>query len=98
METYEINAAIKYSYYAYKDIWEANRLTALVIAQVNSKKRLKAEDIVQFPWEEKSNDTKITREEIEQLRTEAQKFINGGGFSNQADTEKSIVSEQSKLE
>lgn len=98
MEAYEINAAIRYGYYAYKDIWEANRLTALVVAQVNSKKRLKAEDIIQFPWEEQSRDTMITREEIEQLRTEAKEFINGGGFSNQADAEKPAISEQSKSE
>lgn len=89
-----MNAALKYSYYANKDTWEANRLTAYVIAQTYSKKKLRAEDIIAFPWEEKSKETAITREEIENLRKEAQEFINGGGFSNKADTEKSTVSEQ----
>ncbi len=66
-----MNAALKYSYYANKDMWEANRLTAYVIAQTNSKKKLRAEDIIAFPWEKKSKETAITREEIENLRKEA---------------------------
>ena len=46
MQMYEAQVAIKYGYYAYKDIWEANRLTAYIMAQVNSKRRLKLSDIV----------------------------------------------------
>lgn len=77
IETYELNAAMKYSYYAVKDGWEQARLVAYIVAQSNSTKRLKMSDIVDFYWEKEYNieDTKITKEDIERLKAQAQQYL-----------------------
>ena len=72
---YEVRAAMRYSYYANKDSWEANRLIAYMVAQVNSKKRLQLQDIVRFPWEEVQGDTSISKEDIERLRIKAENYL-----------------------
>ncbi len=77
MEWYEINAAMKYSHYAIKDGWEQARLVTYMIAQVNSKHRMKVEDIVTFPWEQEKDDdvdTSISKEEIERLKAQAEAY------------------------
>lgn len=77
MELYEAQVALKYGYYASKDTWEANRLVAYIIAQVNSKKRLKIEDIIKFPWEnediEKVQST--SKADLERLRKKAENYL-----------------------
>jgi len=77
METYEVNSALKYSYYAQKDNWEQARLIAYIVAQSNSTRHLKMEDIVKFHWEEdgEQNDTKITKEDIELLKKQAEQYL-----------------------
>jgi len=79
MEWYEVNAIMKYQYYTYKDGWEQARLIAYMVAQVNSKRTLKMDDILPLPWEkdeaEPEHITSITKEEIEQLKAEAQKYL-----------------------
>lgn len=77
MQMYEVQVAMKYGYYANKDVWEANRLTAYIMAQVNSKRKLKVADIVTFPWEDKeeASDTKISKEDIERLRKQAETYL-----------------------
>lgn len=78
MQWYEINAAMKYQYYSIKDGWEQARLIAYMVAQVNSKHTLKMEEILQFPWEKEDDEpakTSITKEEIEQLEREAEKYL-----------------------
>ena len=65
-------------YYANKDVWEANRLTAYITAQVNSKRKLKVTDLVTFPWEEESaseSDNRITKEDIERLQKQAENYL-----------------------
>ncbi len=76
MEWYEINAALKYQHYNFKENWEQARMIAYVVAQVNSKKRLKIEDIIKFPWDKDLNatDTIITKEDIERLNKMAQAY------------------------
>lgn len=77
MEWYEINAALQYQYYSYKENWEQARLITYMIAQVNSKKHLKLEEIIKFPWDNESHDskdTKITKEDIERLNKMAEAF------------------------
>lgn len=78
MEWYEINAAMKYQYYSIKEGWEQARLIAYMVAQVNSKRTLKMEEILQFPWEKEDADkssTSITKEEIEKLKAEASEYL-----------------------
>ena len=42
---------MKYNYYAHKDSWEQTRLLAYITAQVNSTKKIKLSDILDFYWE-----------------------------------------------
>jgi hypothetical protein len=79
METYEINAILKYGYYREMDGWEQARLNAYMTAQVNSKKRLKFDDICKFYWEEEEEKEKhtktISEEDIKRLRNKAQNYL-----------------------
>lgn len=76
MRFYEIEAAMKYSYYAGKDGWEQTRLIAYLIAQTNSTKTLKLTDIMKFHWEE-VGDTAISNADIERLRKKAETYNKG---------------------
>lgn len=76
MEFYEVNALMKYEYYAHKDAWEQARLIAYMVAQVNTKKELKFSDITQFYWEQDSKgDTSIKKADIERLKNKAQQYL-----------------------
>jgi hypothetical protein len=79
METYEINAILKYGYYREMDGWEQARFNAYMTAQVNSKKRLKFDDICKFYWEEEEEKEKhtktISEEDIKRLRNKAQNYL-----------------------
>ena len=75
---YEIRALLKYDHYSHKDDWEMSRLIAYVIAQVNSKKKLKFQDIAKFYWEDEEqdeHDTSISKEDIERLKKRAEAYI-----------------------
>lgn len=74
MKWYEINGLMKYEYYKEKEDWEQARLIAYVIAQVNSKKKLKIEDVVPFYWE-KEDKKATSKEEFERLKNKAQEYI-----------------------
>lgn len=81
MSMCEINALMKYAHYTHQDEWEQARLNAYMTAQVNSKKRLKVEDIIKFPWEDEKekHNTEITREDIERLKIKAKNYIEQHG-------------------
>lgn len=74
---YEIKALLNYEYYSKKDDWEQARLIAFMIAQTNSKKKLKFSDIANFYWEneQEKEDTAITREQIERLKQKSQNYL-----------------------
>ncbi len=67
---------MKYSYYRHKEDWEQARLISYLIAQVNSKKKLKVTDIVKFPWESETDkdDTYISEEDIKMLSEKAKQY------------------------
>lgn len=92
MEWYEINAALQYQYYSYKENWEQARLIAYMIAQVNSKKHLKLEEIIKFPWDNEKEmsiaDTKITKEDIERLNKKAEAYKQ---LNQKAEVKKTII-------
>lgn len=75
MEMYEVNALIKNQYRRHKDDWEQARLIAYLIAQCNSKKRMKLTDIVKFPWEKKNVKDEIDFEAIKRIRAKAHSMI-----------------------
>lgn len=75
IQTYEISSLMKYSFYKNRDDWEQSRLISFIIAQSNSKKKLKLQDIIKFEWEkEEKENTTITKEEIENLSKQAEEF------------------------
>lgn len=80
MQIYELQAALKYQYYAHKDDWEQARLISWLIAQTNSTKRIKPTDIIKFDWEEdnKPHIKTISNQQIQRLRKKAQKYIKNG--------------------
>lgn len=77
---YEIRAIMKYEYYATKDNWEQARLIAYLIAQVNSKKKLKLTDITNFYWEDNTNtgsdNTTMSNANLDRLRKKAKQYLN----------------------
>ena len=75
MEFYEIRALLKYEHYSHRDEWEQARLIAYMVAQVNSKKKLKFQDITKFYWEEEEHDTSISKEDVERLKKKADEYI-----------------------
>ena len=76
MEWYEVDAALKYQYYSYKEEWEQARMISYIVAQVNSKKRLKLEDILKFPWDGKGGEFEhqISKADIERLHKMAKNY------------------------
>lgn len=79
IEWYEINSLMKFQYYTIKDNWEQARLIAFMIAQTNSKRKLKLQDIVPFAWENEDGEIEeekpITKSEIERLKAMAQNYL-----------------------
>ena len=65
---------MKYSFYKNNVDWEIGRLISFLIAQTNSKKKLKLTDIMEFDWEKEEKITTITTEEIEMLRKQASEY------------------------
>lgn len=75
---YEVKALMDYGYYAYKDQWESARLISWIVAQVNSKNKIKPTDIMAFYWEDATQEvasTAISDADIERLREQANQFI-----------------------
>lgn len=82
MQQYEIEVLFKHLYLRNRESWEQTRLNAYIVAQVNSKKKLKPEDIIRFPWEDTSQHiTAISNEDIERLKEKAKQY--GARLSNQ---------------
>ena len=75
MQMYEVSALMEYSYHRHKDEWEQARLISYLIAQTNSSKKLRMEDIIKFSWEKnqktENNNMDISQEEIEMLTKKA---------------------------
>lgn len=77
MQFYEIKPLITKAYLKDKESWEQTRLLGYILAQSNSKKKLKPTDILKFPWdEEKKGDTSISNEDVERLKAKANNYIN----------------------
>ena len=74
MEMYEAKNLLNYQHYAVQDEWEQTRFQSYITAQVNSTKRMKVTDLIEFPWEkEQSEDVKpLTKEEREEMKRRAE--------------------------
>lgn len=81
MQMYEIAPYIRNLHLKSKEGWEQARFGAYVTAQVNSTKKLKVTDIMEFPWEAttgKKGNTSISNEDIERLKNKAKQYLNNG--------------------
>lgn len=69
MQGYELENLIKYQYYKDKESWEQTRDIMWIVAQVNSKKKLSSQDILQFAWDsiETARRQSVTNDEKERL-------------------------------
>lgn len=81
METYEVSAIFERMHTRYRESWEQTRFLAYVIAQGNSRKKLKLKDLIEFPWEkagepaQKKGPRPITEKEHERLRSMAAAYL-----------------------
>lgn len=76
MELWEAGLIVSNLQYADTNTWEQTRALMTMLANMFSKKKLSAEEIMKLPWDQKheSKNTAITNEEIEELRNKAQKI------------------------
>lgn len=77
MEMYEIRAIMDYEYMAHKDSWEQARLVAYLVAQSNSTKELKPQDIIKFYWEKDiagTDNTTLSNADKERLKERAKQY------------------------
>lgn len=71
MKPYELDIICDSLHLRTKDSWEQARMIAFVMAQANSKKKLKPTDIIKFAWEkekEKKETARITSEDMEEIK------------------------------
>lgn len=72
---YELEVLISNIHKKSKENWEQSRMIAYVIAQCNSRKKLKPSDIIKFDWDEESSDTSISNDDIKRLKEKAKQYI-----------------------
>lgn len=71
--------------YANANLWEMTRWIMFVNAQVNTKKKLKLDDILRFPWDGDTKSSKMTEADITRLKQMAKNYnnyINGSKFKD----------------
>lgn len=76
LELWQINGLIRDSYLCHSNEWEQARLIAYIMAQVNSKKKIKPTDLLRFSWEkEEAYTTKpVSAEELLRLQNKAKQM------------------------
>lgn len=85
LQSWEVNDLLKCLKYADQASWEQTRWLMYVVAQVNSKKQLKLQDIMHFPWDSERVTTTISNEDIKKLKAKA-KRIEKDLLNGKADT------------
>lgn len=76
MKDYEVYLLLDNIQYSEKNDWERSRFESYVVAQVNSKKKIKPTDLVKFSWD--NNDkpsTEISTQDIERLKKKSEEII-----------------------
>lgn len=76
MQMYELDTILMNLHYSTKENWEQCRFNSYITAQCNSSKTLKPNDIIKFPWDNKSdkNESVLTMEDIERLKNKAEQL------------------------
>lgn len=82
MQSYECKVYLDYSYLKRKDVMELGRNMAWCSIAPFSKKKLKPQDLWQYPWEDKDGnikkkgkkDTSVSRAEIKKMQEQAKEM------------------------
>lgn len=78
MKEWEVSNVLSLLDHTDRNLWETIRFNTYVLAQINSKKKLKTTDIIKLPWDndiKEKKDTSISNEEIERLKNKAEQMI-----------------------
>lgn len=76
MQLYEVDSYLKGLEIKERSAWEQTRLIMYSMIQVNSKRKLKLQDIITFSWEKNSNNNTVKKEDIERLKKLAEQWQN----------------------
>lgn len=86
MTMFEFEKLLEYSFYAHQDEWEQCRYNSYVNVQMNSKKKLKPQDILPFTWDNNTKrETIVSEKDKKRLREFAKKqeeILNKNGKQN----------------
>jgi hypothetical protein len=77
MRPYEVSIMLNYIDNADKTTWEQARMQMYITAQVNSTKKIKPTDIINFSWDKLNNQTQqteISNADVERLRKRAEQI------------------------
>lgn len=84
MKIYEVESILKHYEFHYKTTWEQTRLISYILAQVNSKKKMKSTDIIKFDWDNAINDNitkqQMSESDIQLFRDKAKQIISKNLF------------------
>lgn len=76
MQMYEVAPLFDKIYYTEMESWDQARMIAWMIAQVNSRKKIKIRDIAEFPWDDETSDSEkeVSKADYERLKAKAQAY------------------------
>lgn len=76
MQMYEVAPLFEKVYYCDMETWNQARLITWMVAQVNSRKKIKFEDVASFPWDDETphSEKEVTVAEKERLRAKARAY------------------------
>ncbi len=72
LQWYEVNSYLSNIKYLDSNSWEQTRLLLYAVSSIFSKKHLKLQDCLKFPWEQEEHNTEISNEDIERLKKQAE--------------------------
>lgn len=77
MQEYEVHDMYNALKYADRAQWEMTRWLLYAIIQVNSKKKIKIEDVLSFPWDNNYSplEKEISTDDIKRLRAKSKEIL-----------------------
>lgn len=85
MKPYELDIICDGLHLRNKDSWEQTRMLCYVMAQVNSKKKLKVTDLMTFPWEKGFK--KVEKKEVTHIENPVKEYEMLKQFAQQRESE-----------
>lgn len=74
LQIWEAKELLKQIPYTNRDLKEFIRMNSFILAQVNSKKKLKVSDVVPLPFDNLYKDTEIKKEDIDRMKNAVSMF------------------------